>query len=95
LVPNFNSKSTFFSNIHSNSYSHFDYFGDIKELIFNTNEDKRPRTTVEILGNSISGLLDSGASCTVLGKGALEFANRLGLCVFEKENASIRTADGT
>jgi len=50
---------------------------------------------VEILGTTMSGLLDSGASCTVLGKGALELASRLGLCVFEKENASVKTADGT
>jgi Reverse transcriptase (RNA-dependent DNA polymerase) len=75
--------------------SPYDYFENVEELIFNTEDDKRPRAKVEILGLTISGLLDSGASCTVLGKGALAIAKQLGLCIFQKENTTIKTADGT
>jgi transposase InsO family protein len=39
-------------------------------------------------------LLDSGASCTVLGKGSLELVKRLKLDIFEKK-VNITTADGT
>jgi Aspartyl protease len=72
----------------------YDYFGHIEEIIFNTEDDKRPKAVVTILDIKITGLLDSGASCTTLGKDGEELVKRLGLKIFEK-NILVRTADGT
>jgi hypothetical protein len=62
----------------------YDYFKNVEAFIFNTLEGKRPRASVDLLGIIIVGLLNIGASCTVLGKGSLELVKRLKLDNFEK-----------
>lgn len=40
--------------------------------------DNRPCIIVDILGLSVNGLLDSAASCTILGRGCKEMVERFG-----------------
>jgi hypothetical protein len=56
--------------------------------------DERPHITVQVYGHEIRGLLDSGANCTILGKGAVEFINRLNIKT-RPADTHVRTADGT
>lgn len=56
--------------------------------------DPRLFVNVEIGSKKFEALLDSGASVSVLGKGALEFLEREGL-KFRKMFSHIKTADGT
>lgn len=64
---------------------------EISEL---TNEkDPRPHATVTIGDHSITGLLDSGASISCLGKGAEKFAELLDLKV-KNVVSTVKTADG-
>lgn len=57
------------------------------------NLDNRPYLTVSILGVEVVGLLDSGASRTVLGEGCEQFIRKLGL-VLTPVKDSVRTACG-
>lgn len=57
-------------------------------------EDNRPYVEVEIGGNKIIGLLDSGAQASIAGKELCWIINRLGL-TGTKSNAIVKTADGT
>jgi len=73
----------------------FDYFANINETLFNDRPaDERPYVVVDILGKKIISLLDSGASCCVLGKNALNLLKELNLTIRDKYTA-ISTADGT
>lgn len=58
------------------------------------NDDNRPFARVKICGEEIEGLMDSGASITILGQGGYELVERLKL---EKKTtaANVTTADGT
>lgn len=56
--------------------------------------DPRPYTAVKIAGESITGLLDSGASISCLGRGATDFLNRHGL-QYSRVHSNVNTADGT
>lgn len=62
-------------------------FGDVKE------NDPRPFLKVDLAGEVIEGLLDSGASVTCLGQGALDWLDRLGIH-WTRLKSSVRTADG-
>lgn len=66
----------------------------LKELIINTADDNRPHVDVNIFGETLSGLLDSGANTTILGSGAMKLINRLNLRATPL-NAIVKTADGT
>lgn len=55
--------------------------------------DDRPHLTVSVAGERISGLLDSGAGISCLGKDAVNRLNRLKL-VWTPSRATVNTADG-
>lgn len=63
-------------------------------LIKNLNNDPRPHVDVEVEGVMLTGLLDSGASVTILGSGA-EDVRRLANIPRQRTNTTIKTADGT
>lgn len=46
---------------------------DIESTILETSTDLRPYGKVEMFGKEVTGLLDSGSSVTILGKGSLQF----------------------
>lgn len=56
--------------------------------------DNRPHIEVLINKTKITGLLDSGACCTILGAGALKFIEDNKLITYPS-NTSVETADGT
>lgn len=61
--------------------------------IVNKKHDIRPFTNVDMLGESVLALLDSGANKSIIG-GSLAFKIVLNNSVFHKLNSSVRTADG-
>lgn len=66
----------------------------INSIIIKTGSDNRPHATINILGKEITGLLDSGANCSLLGGAWVDIVDDLQL----KRGAitgSIQTADGT
>lgn len=66
---------------------------EVEASVLDSNQDIRPYGKVEIAGKTISGLLDSGSSVTVLGKGAEEFLKEASL-EFTPFHGNILTADG-
>lgn len=64
------------------------------DCIINIAGDNRPFIRVNVLGNEMTGLLDSGASCTILGMGGKELIDRLKLKIIPV-NKIIKTADNT
>ena len=56
--------------------------------------DPRPFTDVEIFGEKINGLMDSGASISVLGTGSVEFLEKHDI-QFKPVNSSVKTASGS
>lgn len=60
---------------------------------FQSTRDPRPYAVVELGGRNIKGLLDSGASISLLGKGCRELAEEIGLEI-NQYFANIRTASG-
>lgn len=56
--------------------------------------DPRPYATINILGTEVRGLLDSGATVSLLGHGSVELLNSAGIKPHRLES-SVRTADGT
>lgn len=65
----------------------------VETSVLEGSHDIRPYGEVNVFGEAMSGLLDSGSSVTVLGKGAVEFIKDLGL-EFIPFNGHILTADG-
>lgn len=55
--------------------------------------DPRPYMEVEVAGNKMKGLLDSGASVSCLGKGSMSFLDSLGIN-WVRRQSSVVTADG-
>lgn len=55
--------------------------------------DPRPHACVNILGENVIGLMDSGASCTVLGKDSRKLIEKLGLKIHQTA-ITLKTADG-
>lgn len=72
-----------------NSYFHNTIYCLIKE-----HEDNRPYVEVEIGNEKINGLLDSGASCSILGNGTKELIEKLHLKLYQS-GTTVKTADGT
>lgn len=62
--------------------------------ILDLNRDDRPHVSVNILGTQVRGLLDSGASCTILGKGSDEIIRTCRLKTTDSK-FTIKTADGS
>lgn len=56
--------------------------------------DNRPYGTVFIEGKELKGLLDSGASLSVLGRNSLQFLKSIGK-TFVSLNSNVSTSDGT
>lgn len=67
---------------------------EIIPAIVKIDGDPRPYLPVKIFDIVVRGLLDSGATCTIYGKGGLDFlkANNL---VGNPTNVAVKTADGT
>lgn len=63
-------------------------------LIHNFSDDNRPYAKVKVGKVDLNGLLDSGASCSILGKGSENFADQLNLPRYEI-STFLKTADGT
>lgn len=57
-------------------------------------EDTRLYTRIKIAGEELEGLLDSGATVTCLGRGCLEFVDKVKIPIYPYESV-IKTADGT
>lgn len=55
--------------------------------------DPRPFLVVDIAGDEVEGLLDSGASISCLGNGALDWLSKIGLH-WTRFRSSVKTADG-
>lgn len=47
--------------------NNIEHFKEISSLIVNTNGDNRPYAEIGIMGTSWKALLDSGATCSVIG----------------------------
>ncbi|KAL1115120.1 hypothetical protein AAG570_007151 [Ranatra chinensis] len=56
--------------------------------------DPRPYLKVNILGHTFQGLLDSGATKTIIGQHAWETLNRFGLKAYDSGHRTISVADG-
>lgn len=65
----------------------------ISEIVYQP-QDNRPYASVEVFGKQMIGLLDSGASISILGNGCYDLAKQLDLCLFQIDS-SIATADGS
>ncbi|KAL7725998.1 hypothetical protein ACLKA6_005746 [Drosophila palustris] len=56
--------------------------------------DKRAFASVEIQGYSIAGLLDTGASVSLLGSGGIEFLKKIG-ATLDHAQSTVQAAGGT
>jgi len=56
--------------------------------------DPRPYVTIKIAGKELNGLLDSGATVSILGKGCMELLESANLN-YRHTNSTVQTADGT
>lgn len=56
--------------------------------------DERPYLTVEVLGKKLLGLLDSGASRTIIGNKGIKFIEDLGLGIDRSKKSSCTVANG-
>lgn len=63
-------------------------------IIINTENDNRPHAVITVLGKQLTGLLDSGANCSLLGGQYLKVINELHLKT-GKVKGGVQTADGT
>lgn len=68
-------------------------FNHLNALIINLNNDNRPHAVISVLGHQLTGLLDSGANCSILGGKYTELINNLELRIAFK--GAMKTADGT
>lgn len=67
---------------------------NVLSLLVNLENDNRPYLNIFVLGWKLNGLLDTGASCSILGEGCVEMITKLGLTP-SKIQKSVKTADGT
>lgn len=74
--------------------SNINHFKEVASLIVNTKGDNRPYTEIAILGESWKALLDSGATCSVIGGKLVDMITKMGFKQYPVEGA-IRTADNT
>lgn len=66
----------------------------VHSLVVNIDNDTRPYVNINVLGWDLCGLLDTGASCTVLGVNCEELIFKLNLAKCETRK-TISTADGS
>ncbi|XP_029732414.2 uncharacterized protein LOC109415089 [Aedes albopictus] len=66
----------------------------INTIIINPEDDERPHAEISVLGKKLRGLLDSGASCSLLGGNAIKIIEELNLRKGEARG-QIKTVDGT
>lgn len=66
----------------------------IHSIIINTEDDNRPHAGITVLGKQLTGLLDSGANCSLLGGKHLKIIEELKLTK-GKVLGGVQTADGT
>lgn len=69
-------------------------FAHINSVFTNLTNDARPHAKVKIGDKELIGLLDSGVTCSFLGRGAMNLVEKLGLKM-EPAQIKISTADGT
>lgn len=74
--------------------SDFPELTQIHSIIINTEKDNRPHAVITILGRQVTGLLDSGANCSLLGGQYLKIIDELHLQK-GRVNGGVQTADGT
>lgn len=71
------------------------YFRNVASIVFDTSAgDNRPYADVRIMEKPIRGLLDSGATCSLMGGSLTSMVDELGLTRFPVQGA-IKTADNT
>lgn len=63
-------------------------------IIRHADNDRRPYLEVEVLGRPILGLLDSGATCTIVGASGWKFLENLGLKLLPSDGQSCTVANG-
>lgn len=63
-------------------------------VIKHANADQRPYIEVTVLGQRVLGLLDSGATCTLVGRSGWEFLKRLGLELDTSTKTACTVANG-
>lgn len=71
----------------------YKYYKNNELKISHIVNDNRPYLDISILGHQIKGLLDSGATCTVLGKGGVEFLKKLNLEIQPVDYLMVTAAD--
>lgn len=69
-------------------------FNHLNSIIIKLNNDNRPHAVINILGQQLTGLLDSGANCSLLGGSYTKMIDDLKLRKITF-NGAMRTADGT
>ncbi|XP_055542851.1 uncharacterized protein LOC129728436 [Wyeomyia smithii] len=72
---------------------YFDTSYEMNEIIIHPENGQRPFVEVSVYGNSLVGLLDSGAHLSILGIGALKLLEKCDLRLFPSE-VSLKTANG-
>lgn len=66
----------------------------VETIIPSTESDNRPHAEIKICGSDFTGLLDSGANISILGKGGNDFVAKNNLET-KATGMIIKTADGT
>ena len=82
------------SSLHFCNPSNHPELQHVNSIIINTGDDNRPHATINILGKEITGLLDSGANCSLLGGTLVDIVDELQLKRGTLKGG-IQTADGT
>lgn len=73
--------------------NNYNYYAKNQLKISHVLDDNRPYLDISILGHQIKGLLDSGATCTVLGKGGVELLKILNLKIQPVDYLMVSAAD--
>ncbi|KAJ8968241.1 hypothetical protein NQ314_002388 [Rhamnusium bicolor] len=63
-------------------------------ILDHAKDDERPYLEVDILGTKLLGLLDSGATCTILGNEGWKLVGRLGISIDPSQKTMVTVANG-
>ncbi|KAJ8948943.1 hypothetical protein NQ318_022965 [Aromia moschata] len=63
-------------------------------ILDHAKDDERPYLKVDVMGITLLGLLDSGATCTILGNEGWKLVGRLGVSLDSSEKSNIMVANG-
>lgn len=66
----------------------------VYSYILELDNDSRPHAEITIGDQTMVGLLDTGSTCTILGKDSMALVQRLGLKIYAS-SGNVKTADGT